>query len=175
MSHLWDNPSVPCKGWACVIAYDVEEGCLTSKKRDYETCEMCGAERIRYVHVMAHENYANSLAVGRICAGRMSDDAVGAKDRERILRIRAKRQITRRSLWLKRQRKKFTKRYLWKKFAKGALHIQINNQVLDVFERPNGRWSYRIDSNFSRDSYACEIEATLALFNKYFPISDSNR
>ena len=64
--NLWDQPDVPHKGWIFLDVIDTETA--------EATCEMCGNERIRYVHMMAHADYPERLSVGCVCAEKMSDD-----------------------------------------------------------------------------------------------------
>lgn len=70
----WDLQGVPHKGWSFVEMEDA--GDATSR------CEMCGNERVRYVHVMSHRTY-ETLRVGCVCAEKMLDDYVGPQRRER--------------------------------------------------------------------------------------------
>ena len=70
----WTQPGVPHKGWVCV---DIED--LGSPDH---ICEMCEIQDVRYVHVMEHANYAETLRVGCICAGHMEENLVGARLRE---------------------------------------------------------------------------------------------
>ena len=166
MANLWDKSNVPHKGWTCVSVYDVRgDGCPVDET-EYETCEMCGKERIRYVHTMEHDEHS-SLNVGCICACKMSNDYVGPKQRERILRNKA----ARRTAWLTRE---------WKKSAEGNLYLNLEGYNIGVFEnRWNlGRWSYRIGGIFSKDNYATDKDAKLALFEEFWEsktISDKNK
>jgi hypothetical protein len=41
---------------------------------DYATCQMCGNEKIRYVHIMEHPDLEENFEVGCVCAEKMSDD-----------------------------------------------------------------------------------------------------
>ena len=45
----------------------------------YEQYEMCGNERIRFVHLMQHPDYPHELRVGCVCAEKMSDDYVNPR------------------------------------------------------------------------------------------------
>lgn len=65
--------SVPRHGWECIDYEDL--GDLN------ETCEWCGTTEIRYVHVMEHPNYPETVRVGCVCAERMGEPE--AKKRER--------------------------------------------------------------------------------------------
>jgi hypothetical protein len=83
--NLWNQPEVPHKGWKFVNVIDTETA--------EETCEMCGNERIRYVHIMSHPNYSGSLNVGCVCAEKMADDYVNPRKRERALRNAAAKRL----------------------------------------------------------------------------------
>ena len=72
--NLWDVKGVPHKGWICEEVIDVGEESSSSDEIEYEQCEMCGNEKIRYVHIMKHDNYFRELRVGCVCAERMSGD-----------------------------------------------------------------------------------------------------
>ena len=55
------------------------------------SCELCGCESVRYVHVMHNKDYFEDVSVGCICAGVMESDILQARERERLLRNRARR------------------------------------------------------------------------------------
>jgi hypothetical protein len=63
--RAWDRPDVPHKGWRLIAVHD--NGDAT------HTCEMCGNEEVRYVHVMEHDRH-EELSVGCVCAEKMSQD-----------------------------------------------------------------------------------------------------
>lgn len=65
----------------------------------YATCQMCGNEKIRYVHIMKHPDLDENFDVGCVCAEKMSSDYEGPKRREAKLRNRA----ARRTRWLQRK------------------------------------------------------------------------
>jgi hypothetical protein len=71
----WSDPGVPHKGWTCVDWEDLEEVSAT--------CAMCESQMIRYVHVMKHEEYPDTLRVGCECAAKMEEDPRAAYARER--------------------------------------------------------------------------------------------
>lgn len=76
-------------GWYCIEVYDMadDDGEVTA----FATCELCRCSQVRYVHVMHHDNYFENVEVGCICAGIMEGDILAAKERERLLKNRAKR------------------------------------------------------------------------------------
>lgn len=57
----------------------------------YLVCEMCEHQRIRYVQVMAHDDYPKELACGRKCAEKMEEDYAAAKRRDYKLKRAAAR------------------------------------------------------------------------------------
>jgi hypothetical protein len=71
MTNLWNNPDIPHKGWVEDTVIDMDEA--------VHTCEMCGKEEIRFIHVMAHPGH-NKLQVGCVCAEKMTNDYIGPKD-----------------------------------------------------------------------------------------------
>ena len=75
----------PLGDWYCIGVIDTEEG--------FFTCELCGCENVRFIHLMRNEGYFEDISVGCICAGIMEGDLLAAKDRERLMKNRAKRRI----------------------------------------------------------------------------------
>ena len=51
--NLWDVKGVPHKGWKCEGVIDVGDGASSSDEIEYEQCEMCGNEKIRYLIINA--------------------------------------------------------------------------------------------------------------------------
>ncbi len=78
----------PLSGWRCIGLIDA---CEEGSGVGFETCDLCGCSRVRYVHVMHHERYFEDVMVGCICAGVMEDDILAAKDRERRAANRSRR------------------------------------------------------------------------------------
>ena len=77
MSHArkWRS-DVPHQGWTCITVDDTG--------RAESNCEMCGQERVRYIHVMEHEDHPEQLRCGCDCAGRMEDDPGSGSDAREI-------------------------------------------------------------------------------------------
>ncbi len=78
----------PPEGWYCIEVIDVRED---DPDAPLWTCELCGCERVRFVHVMDNPLYFEHVRVGCICAGIMEGDILAAEERERQMRNRAKR------------------------------------------------------------------------------------
>jgi hypothetical protein len=79
----------PLSDWYCIHVYDMADD--DGEIYDLATCELCGCSKVRYVHVMRHDLYFEDIEVGCICAGIMEGDILAAKDRERLMKNRAKR------------------------------------------------------------------------------------
>jgi hypothetical protein len=153
MSNRWDQPGVPHKGWRCVGVYDVREDGSTPDEAAYATCEMCGREKIRFVHTMEHDQH-QPLDVGCVCAGKMSDDYAGAEHREAAMKNRA----ARRSKWLTRK---------WRHSAKGNAFLNVEGFNIVIFpsKRRPGTWGYKVGAEFGREGYPSETQAKLAAFD----------
>lgn len=80
--------NAPLSDWYCIDVIDIEE---EFSNTDLFTCELCGCTRVRFVHVMEHLSYFETISVGCVCAGIMEGDILSAKDRERQMKNRAKR------------------------------------------------------------------------------------
>ncbi len=149
----WDRVDVPHKGWVCVNSYDL---CEDGAEEGYAACEMCGQERIRYVHVMRHEKFSEELKVGCVCAEKMSDDYIGPKNREKGLRNIS----SRRRNWITRK---------WRVSSKGNDFLNVGGHNIVVFSAKNkvGYWGFRIDSALSRENYEEKNQAKLAAFDLF--------
>lgn len=55
------------------------------------TCELCDCSQVRFVHVMRHDEYFETVSVGCICAGIMEGDILAAREREPLMKNRANR------------------------------------------------------------------------------------
>ena len=87
----WSKEGIPHKGWNCIDVFDLADETAPGEKIEYEQCEMCGNERIRYVHVMKHPEFSEELHVGCVCAEKMSNDYVNPRKCETSLRNKAVR------------------------------------------------------------------------------------
>ena len=77
---------LPTEGWVCEWIEDTNE--------PEAVCELCGCARVRFLHHMSHPMVGHTIAVGCLCDGIMSSDELGAYEREREARNRAKRRQT---------------------------------------------------------------------------------
>jgi hypothetical protein len=86
--NRWDQPGVLHKGWHCVGVVDLRADGGSADENGHATCQMCGNEKIRYVHVMEHPDLGERFEVGCVCDEKMSDDYEGPQRREAKLRNR---------------------------------------------------------------------------------------
>lgn len=148
----WGQPGVPKRGWVCQGIEDLGE--------PLETCGMCETMTIRYVHLMAHEDYPEELACGCICSGHMEQDIEAAKVRETTMKNRARR----REAWPDLR--------AWRLSRSGNLTITKDGYRVTVFEAGRG---YRVSvgrqfsdkPRFGRRVYEDERKAMLASFDAF--------
>jgi hypothetical protein len=87
----WNKANVPHKGWKYLGMEDLGENLEPDDVIKYEQCEMCGNERIRYVHILEHPDYYGEIRVGCVCASKMIEDYVNPREKERELKNRVNR------------------------------------------------------------------------------------
>lgn len=177
--NLWNQPDVPHKGWLFVDVIDTETA--------ESTCEMCGKEHIRYVHVMSHPDYAAHLNVGCICAEKMSNDYVNPKRRERKLRAAAAKRVRdkKRAEEMKEVRRDVTNSAVWRESKKGNPYLRVqltydsrngfyhHRQIHAVIFKSKftDNWAFSVDGIFSQYKYptaaAAKIAAKQAIVEKF--------
>ena len=143
----------PLSGWYCDYVYDVDDGDDEADSDELFTCELCRCQKVRYVHVMRHEEYFESLEVGCVCAGIMEGNILAAKERDRQLKNRAerKRHFPERR-WFKNYTGnlqldyKGTRIYINRK-ADGHFSVYVKGQILTCY---HGRFL----TNFDMAAYA---------------------
>lgn len=112
----WSQAGVPHRGWICQGVEDNGPG------SDF-VCEMCETQEIRFVHAMAHPEYAGGqpLQCGCICAGHMEGDYVAAREREGQARLRAAR------------RERWPYRMGWRRSAKGNAYLRHEGLLIVTY------------------------------------------
>jgi len=144
----WDNSSVPKRNWNWENVEDQGPG-------EFDTCEMCGNPKVRYIHIMTHPRHDGPVRVGCVCAAAMSDEPPEKyQEREKLLRSKAaafKRWKTRR----------------WRLSQKGNPTVCVDGNYMTVF-KSRGGWGTVIEGEFSRLSYPTEEAAKLSLFEEYW-------
>ena len=148
----WSQPGVPHSGWNFIDLIDLGE--------PLQVCEMCERAEVRYVHLMEHPSYPETLMVGCVCAERMENDYVKPRVREKKFKSTAKRRLN----WKKRK---------WKISRKGNFFVDVDGFVIVVFPRKlNGQegWSLSVKKKktekqqFGQYLYLSVEEAKLAVF-----------
>ena len=133
MTNFWKQPGVPHKGWSLIDVIDIRDYGQGEEDTEYETCMMCGHEKIRYVHIVEHQEIDEEFRVGCVCAKNMTNDYVNPGKKERNLRNRANR----RNNWSKRN---------WKISQKGNLYLKIDTHLIVIFEeRKSKKYKVMID------------------------------
>lgn len=123
----WNNPGIPHKGWTLVGCVDLGENVFGDDEIQYEICEMCHNERIRFVHILTHPDYPGTIRVGCDCACKMTEDYVTHPEDERKLRNRTIRLRN----FLKQE---------WYRSRNGNLVLKYKGEFITAIEK-NGRYS----------------------------------
>ncbi|MCJ2074495.1 hypothetical protein MKK68_02320 [Methylobacterium sp. E-016] len=147
----WSDPRVPKRGWTCESIDDLGDV--------LQTCEMCEAQDIRYVHAMSHPRYPGILECGCVCSGHMEEDVPAARAREAAVRNRAARWRN----WPKLKR--------WYRSRSGNLTIEKDGCRVTVYVE---RGAYKISAGpigvgprFGRRVFETERAAVLASFDAF--------
>jgi hypothetical protein len=119
---------------------------------DYEDCEFCWQEQIRYVHALRHLDWKNVIYVGRICANNLSGNSE-VNTTERRLRNRAQR------------RQNFAKLKSWKVSAKGNEWIRYQGHHIVLIVWSNGKYRLRIDGELGKIEFDTARDAKLKAFD----------
>ncbi|MBO5376982.1 MAG: hypothetical protein J6A41_01185 [Ruminiclostridium sp.] len=124
----WNKEGIPHKGWKYVDVIDLGEGLLPGEQIEYESCEMCGQERIRYVHILSHPDVEDAIHVGCDCAAQMLNDYVNPTERERNLRNKLKR------------RENFMRREWTRKDNTGNYTLRYKGENITIVKSKYGSW-----------------------------------
>lgn len=122
-----ESMGAPCKGWICEQVVTMDDATFS--------CELCGYDRIRYVHVMVHTDWDGKICVGCVCDGTMSGDMLAAQKRDED----AKRRDNRRKAFLKKQ---------WELQGNNVMVLsKTRNRVITKKDSFRGREFYRVIVN----------------------------
>ncbi len=158
MGNLWKQQGIPHKGWTLENVYDVRDDGQSEDETSYESCMMCGHEKIRYVHVVSHPDYGEELLVGCQCAEKLTGDYENPQRREKELKNRT----TRRTNFLKRT---------WKISAKGNEYINVDNHNIIIKEdSTTHKFTVKIDDTWGKKHFDTSELAKIAAFKgiEYF-------
>jgi len=171
----WNKEGVPHKGWVCVGMEDIIDEETPADERVYEACEMCSNPKIRYVHIMSHDEHISELRVGCVCAGKMEDDYEQAQTRENVLKRKSanlKSALKRAKEACKRdyeeERKHFMNR--WSYSQNGNYSKNHNGEHVLVFQK-NGKWKAKVGNTWGRKVFDSDYEVKSALLEHFYPQS----
>lgn len=154
MCAHWNNKDVPHKGWILVDVIDVREDGQPPDETDYEKCMMCGNEKIRYVHIVEHNEIEEQYRVGCICAEKLTEDYVNPKEREKELKRKSNERIS----WIKKK---------WKISKSGNHYLNIDGNNIVVFDdKISGKLKCKINDKFGSKIYNDISAAKIGLYNK---------
>lgn len=149
----WDKPGIPQKGWIETGVIDLADETEPGADVKYIQCEMCGNERIRFVHILTHHQYPHELRVGCNCAEKLTDDYVNPKNIERTLRNRAiRKQNFLKQKWIRNSKGNYVLQY-----KQDCITIVPSKYGYGVFYKNNPVWKYKGES--IRDLETAEIAA----------------
>lgn len=153
MKGLYNQEGFPHKGW---VLFDVEDvrldGQISMAYAPYETCDACGREEIRYVHILEHRNYDRQIRVGCNCAEKLTDDYINPSARERELRNRASRYAN----WFNRE---------WKSTLSGNIRLKTEGHELLIYrDKKTGKYRVKIDETFGKKHFDTKVDAKEAAF-----------
>lgn len=156
------TPGCPKTNWSWLRCIDLKED-EGLDFEDYEDCEYCGQEKIRFVHALTHSDWRGVIRVGQICAGRMTTVSPEELEKaEAILRNRSQR------------RQRFPRLKSWKVSAKGNQHIDYLGEHVIVMKRSAG-YALKIGRKFGELLYPTDREAMLKAFDVLVRRLDSPR
>lgn len=153
MANFWKQHGIPHKGWTLVDVIDVREDGQSAWETDYETCMMCGNEKIRYVHILEHPEVDEEFRVGCTCSEKMTNDYINPERRERELRNRASRRVN----WTKKD---------WKISKSGNFFLKVDRQHLLIYkDKKTDKYKVKIGETFGKKTFNTLAEAKIAAFN----------
>ena len=153
MANHWKQHGIPHKGWTLIDVIDVREDGQEERETDYETCIMCGNEKIRYVHIVEHPDIAEEFRVGCTCAEKMKNDYVNHEKREKELRNR----VTRRINWTRKQ---------LKISRNGNYYLNVDDRHLLIYrDEKTKKYRVKIKDTFEKKAFDTLEKAKIAAFN----------
>lgn len=153
MTNFWRQQDIPHKGWVLLDVIDVRQDGQSEWETDYETCMMCGNEKIRYVHTLEHSDVNKVFRVGCTCAEKMTNDYINPERRERELRNRASRRVN----WTKKT---------WKRSKSGNYFLTMNEHHLLIYrDKRTKNYKVKIDEIFGKKTFDTLEKAKIAVFN----------
>lgn len=158
----WNKEGLPHKGWRYVDVEDLGDGLAPGERINYEQCEICGNEKIRYVHILTHPEIDGNIRVGCDCASKLTDDYVNPQQRERDLKNRLNR------------KKNFAKQDWYVHPRSGNLVLPYKGDYITILKSKYGNLGIAYKNNYiwkfqGRNIYDVETakQAAFELFDEY--------
>ena len=158
----WNKEGIPHKGWRYLDIEDLGEGLEPGQQIEYEQCEMCNNERIRYVHILSHPEFERELRVGCVCASKLTDDYINPQQREKDLINRLKR------------KKNFAKQDWYIHPRSGNLVLPYKGDYITIIKSKYGSFGIAYNNKYywkyrGRNIYDVETakQAAFELFDEY--------
>ena len=153
MNNKWHQQDIPHKAWTLVEVIDIREDEQNELETDYETCMMCGNEKIRYVHILTHKLIKEAFRVGCVCAEKMTNDYVNPKKREDELKNCTNRRLN----FLNKE---------WKINSNGNHYLKYVGHYLLIYrDKLTDKFKVKIDEVFGNKLFDDLNQAKIATFN----------
>lgn len=158
--NQWNKPDIPLRGWKCDKVYYAQE----ENPDKYEVCDLCGNDQVKYVFVLSHPDYPETLKVDAPCVERLLDNYVDPVIREKELLNRHRRRLN----WLALP---------WRLSDQGNDYMNIGGYNIVIFEdkHKKGKWSYHVTGGANRKLYDTKDLAKLAVFDMFWQLTHSNQ
>ena len=150
-SPLKSTPGCPKTGWEWVRVVDLhdDEG---KEYGDYEECEYCTKEQIRYVHYLRHPDWKNTISVGCICASLLTGNGRAEEEEQRLRK-------------LAQRRTNFLRLKSWRTSAKGNMWIEYQDHHIIIVRLSPVKYRLRIDGQLGKLTFSDKQRAMLRAFD----------
>lgn len=153
MSYIWKQENIPHKGWRLDDVIDIRDDDQPEWDTPYETCMMCGNEKIRYIHLVSHPELREQYRVGCVCAEKMTNDYTSPRKMETNLRNRANRRKT----WKNKK---------WSVSKSGNFFLKYEQHHILIYkDKKTGKYKVKVGDTFGKKPFDTVREAKNAAFN----------
>lgn len=149
--------ALPRVDWHCAEVVDLR---AVPQAPPEVLCEACGEKRIRYVHVLEHDDHPERIGVCAACAEAFTGDAVNPRAVEVKVRLKG----AARDAWLDGP---------WRLSVRKNHVLELGGHSMSVFpvKFKDGLWGARLDSTYLPDMHPTVEGALHALFEEYWKIT----
>jgi hypothetical protein len=130
-THIWDQKSLPHKGWDCINVEDLQEAT--------HTCQMCGKEEIRHVFHLEHPE-GHSVAVGCECAGHLTEQYQRMRELNKQSQSLANKKKYHKTKIEKIKQEWFEKDW----YLQHGTMYRVSKDILGKIEKKRTGWKYKI-------------------------------